>query len=76
MLQHLMQVLFDEQINLAVILQTLSRKHLTEVFYTGAAQKRAIVRAFFFFFLEPIQSRLEECLHKGGGHLEDIMFKK
>jgi hypothetical protein len=50
MLQHLMQVLFDEQINLAVILQTLSRKHLTEVFYTGAAQKRAIVRAFFFFF--------------------------
>jgi len=23
-----------------------------------------------------IRSRLEECLHKGGGHLEDVMFKK
>jgi hypothetical protein len=23
-----------------------------------------------------MHSRLEECLRKGGGHLEDIMFKK
>jgi len=40
----------------------------------GAAQKLAIVRT-----CPPprnIHSRLEECLLKGGGHLEDIMFRK
>jgi hypothetical protein len=35
--------------------------------YTGAAQKRAMGN---------IRSRLEERLCKGGGHLEDVVFKK
>jgi hypothetical protein len=41
--------------------------------HTGAAQKRAIVRTDF---PEPLGWRLEECLRKDGGHLEDVVFKK
>jgi hypothetical protein len=37
-----------------------------------AAQKRAIVRTIFFV---NIRSRSDECLRKGGGHLEDVVFK-
>jgi hypothetical protein len=39
----------------------------------GAAQKRAIIRTFF-----PEPWGLGTCYHlrKGGGHLEDVVFKK
>jgi hypothetical protein len=40
----------------------------------GAAQKLAIARTSFF--PELLGWGLEECLCKGGGHLEDIIFKE
>jgi len=33
-------------------------------------------RLLELFFPEPLGWRLEECLRKGGGHLEDVVFKK
>jgi hypothetical protein len=43
----------------------------SELLY-GAAQKRAIANQRV---TRNISSRLEECLRKGEGHLEDVVFK-
>jgi hypothetical protein len=37
-----------------------------------AAQKQAIVKTDF----SRMGWRLDECLRKGGGHFEDVVFKK
>jgi len=46
----------------------------TTYFLQSAVQRRAIMGTGARW--ELTGSRLEECLRKGGGHLEDIVFKK